>query len=287
MQGIIDKRTRSALFRERMATAMALSGTSRAALARAIGIDRSTISQLLSGDDTRLPGAHVVAGAAQVLGVSADWLLGLTDRPEQAGELLSTTLSISEAGRAADIDDQIYAWHEEARGYKIRHVPATLPDILKTSALMEWEYRATYNQTPGRAIEVAEARLDWMRSSTSDYEIAIPLHELNALAEGSGYYAGLSADIRHEQLVWLQTVHHQLYPTLRVFLFDARHVFSAPITVYGPKIAAIYLGRFNIAFRDRERVQALTQHFDWLIRESAHSARQVPEFLQALLVKVE
>ena len=107
MQDKITKAQRAGLFRDRLTTAMTLTGMSRAALARHVGIDRSTISQILSGDDTRLPGAHVVAGAAEGLGVSADWLLGLTDRPEQAGELLATTLSISEAGRAAEVDDQI------------------------------------------------------------------------------------------------------------------------------------------------------------------------------------
>ena len=141
MLQIMNKRDRAALLRDRLSTAMALSGTSRAALARQVGIDRSSISQILAPEDARLPGAHVLAGVAQVLGVSADWLLGLTDRPEQAGELLATTLSISEAGRAAEIDDQLFAWHEEARGYKIRHVPATLPDMLKIGKFMEWEYR--------------------------------------------------------------------------------------------------------------------------------------------------
>lgn len=279
---IPDKRQRAALFRDRIAAAMALNGMSRAALARQVGIDRSTVSQILSARDARLPGAHVVAGCAQTLGVSADWLLGLTDRPEQAGELLSTTSSISEAGRAADVDDQIFAWHEEAAGYKIRHVPATLPDMIKINEVMEWEYRATFNQSPGQAIAVAETRLEWMRSTTSDYEIAIPMHELQALAEGSGYYKGLPAEIRRAQFDWFLKVYDQLYPTLRVFVFDARHVFSAPITVFGPKIAAIYLGRFNLAFRDRDRVQALTRHFDWLIRESAISERETPKFLSQI-----
>ena len=286
MMDIPDKRQRAALFRDRLAAAMALAGTSRAALARRLGVDRSTISQILTADDTRMPGAHVVAGAAQVLGVSADWLLGLTDRPEQAGELLATTLSLWEAGRAADIDDQIFAWHEEAVGHKIRHVPATLPDMLKTTALMEWEYRPSFNRSPGSAIAVAEARLDWMRSTSCDYEIALPVHELSALAEGSGYYAGLAPGIRRAQFDWFLEVYDQFYPTLRLFVFDARQVFSAPITVFGPKIAAIYLGRFNIAFRDRDRVQALTSHFDWLVRESLSSARQVPALLTELRGKI-
>ncbi|MBF9032593.1 helix-turn-helix domain-containing protein [Rhodobacterales bacterium HKCCE3408] len=286
MLEISDKRGRATLFRERLAAGMTLSGTSRAALARAIGIDRSTISQILSAEDGRMPGAHVVAGAAQTLGVSADWLLGLTDRPEQAGELLATTLSISETGRATEVDDQIFRWHEEAAGYKIRHVPATLPDMLKTTALMDWEYRATFNETPHQAIARAEARRDWMRSTRCDYEIALPFHELAALSEGSGYYFGLDADTRREQFDWFLDAYDELYPTLRVFVFDARRVFSAPLTVFGPKIAAIYLGRYNIAFRDRDRVQALTRHFDWLIRESLSSARQVPVLLKDLRGKV-
>ena len=158
--------------------------------------------------------------------------------------------------------------------------------MLKTKEVMEWEYRATYNQSPGQAIEIAEARLEWMRASTSDYEIAVPLHEMTAMAEGSGYYAGLRPEARRAQLDWLLNMHRELYPVLRLFLFDAQRVFSAPITVFGPKIATIYLGRYHIAFRDRERVQAMTRHFDWLIRESAYSARQVPDFIKTLHVKI-
>lgn len=286
MVDLSNKLSRAALFRDRLAAAMVTAGATRSGLARAVGVDRSTITQILSDSAARLPGGHVVAGAAQALGVSADWLLGLTDRPEQAGELLATTLSISETGRASRIDDRIFAWHQEAAGYKIRHVPATLPDALKTTEVMEWEYRETFNQTPDRAIAVAEARRDWMRATTSDYEIAIPLHELQALAEGSGYYRSLPASARRAQLAWFLEVHDELYPTLRVFVFDARRVFSAPLTVFGPKLAAIYLGRFNIAFRDRDRVQALTRHFDWLIRESVYTARDVPDLWRALAAAI-
>jgi hypothetical protein len=50
----------------------------------AIGVDRSTVSQLLSAEGARLPNAQVVAECAAALGVTADWLLGLSDRPEQA-----------------------------------------------------------------------------------------------------------------------------------------------------------------------------------------------------------
>ena len=280
MRSIINKLDRAALFRTRLAEAMEQTGTSRAALARATGVDRSTVTQLLSEADARMPGGHLVAACAETLSVSTDWLLGLSDRPEASADLLTATLT--EAERATSADDQIYAWHQEAAGYKIRHVPATLPDMLKTRAVMEWEYADTMNRSPGQAIAVAEARLDWMRASESDYEIALPLHEMRSFAEGTGYYTDLPAGVRREQIDWILSVHDQLYPTLRLFLYDAARVYSAPITIFGPKLAAIYLGRYYVAFRDRDRVRALTRHFDWLVREASHTARDVTPVLSDL-----
>ncbi|WP_420397436.1 helix-turn-helix domain-containing protein [Nioella sp.] len=280
MRSIINKLDRAALFRTRLAEAMEQSGTSRAALARSAGVDRSTVTQLLSEADARMPGGHLVAACAETLSVSTDWLLGLSDRPEASADLLTATLT--EAERATSADDQIFAWHQEAAGYKIRHVPATLPDMLKTRAVMEWEYAGTMNRSPGQAIAVAEARLDWMRASESDYEIALPLHEMRSFAEGTGYYADLPAGVRREQIDWILSVHDQLYPTLRLFLYDAARVYSAPITIFGPKLAAIYLGRYYVAFRDRDRVRALTRHFDWLVREASHTARDLTPVLSDL-----
>ena len=43
-------------------------------------------------DGARLPGAQIAASCAQVLGVSADWLLGLSDRPESADALTSADI---------------------------------------------------------------------------------------------------------------------------------------------------------------------------------------------------
>ncbi len=74
-----------------------------------------------------MPNAQLAADSARALGVSADWLLGLSGRPEPIADLLAASLSLTEAPRAL-IDERIFAWHQEAAGYKIRHVPATLPD---------------------------------------------------------------------------------------------------------------------------------------------------------------
>lgn len=276
-----DKRARAALFRARLGEAITAKRSNQSALAREIGVDRSTVSQLLNGAGARLPNAQVVGECARALGISADWLLGLTDRPETAADILANSLSLTEAPRAL-VDEQIFQWHKEAAGYKIRHVPAALPDMLKTRAMLEWEYAPHLGRSTDQVIGASEDRMEWMRAAQSDYEIALPVSEMQSFARGEGYYADLPAEIRREQIARLIDVSAQLYPRLRVYLFDARRVFSAPVTIFGPLLAVIYIGRNYMAFRDTERVQALTGHFDRLLREATVSAREVPGFLADL-----
>jgi transcriptional regulator with XRE-family HTH domain len=285
MRSRVDKRDRASLFRTRLQLAMGQSGTSQAELARQIGVDRSTVSQLLAPDGARLPNAQVVAECAAALGVSSDWLLGLSDRPERAVDLVAAALTMTEAPRAL-IDERIFAWHQEAAGYKIRHVPAALPDMLKTPAMLLWEYEPSLGRTTEQAIGASQDRLAWMRRAQSDYEMALPMHELASFARAEGYYAGIPADIRLAQIDYLTELHDQLYPTLRVVLFDARRVYSAPVTVFGPLLAVLYLGRNYLAFRDTERVQAISRHFDLLVREADVTSRGFPAHLAMLREQV-
>lgn len=280
----IDKRDRASLFRQRLSLAMAERDVTQSGLARAVGVDRSTVSQLLGDAGARLPNAQVVAECATALGVSVDWLLGLTDRPERLADLLAASLTITEAPRAL-IDERIFGWHREAAGYKIRHVPATLPDMLKSRALMRWEYEPQLGRTADQAIGASEDRLNLMARSGSDYEIAMPAHELGAFARAEGYYADLPADIRAGQIARLRELYSQLYPALRIYLFDARRVFSSPVTIFGPLFAVLYLGRHYIAFRDNARVTSFSAHFDWLVREAELGARDFPAYLDKLAVE--
>jgi transcriptional regulator with XRE-family HTH domain len=277
----VDKRLRAAQFRKRLGRALTDSQMTQSALARAVGVDRSTISQLLTDDGARLPNAHVVGACASALGVSADWLLSLSDRPESAAELLAGSLTMTEAPRAL-VDQRIFDWHREATGYKIRHVPAALPDMLKTRTLLEWEYSPHLGRTATQAIGASEDRLTLMRQSQSDYEIAMPLYELTSFAAGTGYYEGLPVDIRSEQIDRLSELCEQLYPRLRIYQFDAKRLYSAPLTIFGPLLCVFYAGQHYMAFRDSDRIETFTQHFDTLVRESDFTARQLPDQLRAL-----
>ncbi len=277
----MDKRDRAHLFKIRLSEAMAVKSATQSGLARDVGVDRSTISQLLTRDTARMPNAQVVAECATALGVSGDWLLGLSDKPERAADLLAASMQVSQAPRAL-IDEQIFEWHQEAAGYKIRHVPAALPDMLKTRAMLQWEYEPHLGRTAKQAIGASRDRLDWIQQSLSDYEIAMPLYEIESLSTSTGYYRGLPRDVRDEQMQYLTQLHAELYPSLRVFLFDARRLWSAPLTVFGPLVAVLYVGQHYMAFRDRERVRVLTEQFDGLVREAYVSERDWPAHLQAL-----
>ncbi|WP_170429053.1 helix-turn-helix domain-containing protein [Ruegeria arenilitoris] len=281
MQDKIDKRDRAAQFRLRLARAMEERHVSQSALARHIGVDRSTVSQLLTDEGARLPNAHVVGSCASALGVSADWLLSLSDRPESAAELLASSLTVTEAPRAL-VDERIFEWHQEAAGYKIRYVPATLPDMLKTRAVLEWEYAPHLGRTADQAIGASADRLKWMRSAQSDYEIAMPLYELDSFAHASGYYEGLCPKIRLEQIDHLLEICEQLYPRLRIYLFDAKRLYSAPVTIFGPLLSVFYAGSHYMAFRDRDRIETFTRHFDRLVREADLTARDFPDHLRQL-----
>ncbi|MFN0114887.1 MAG: helix-turn-helix domain-containing protein [Paracoccaceae bacterium] len=285
MPEILYRELRAARFRDRLVAAMADRGMSQSALARATRSDRSTISQLVSGDPPRLPGGQIVAECAAALGISSDWLLGLSDRPEKPADLLATSLTITEAPRAL-IDETIFGWHREAAGYKIRHVPATLPDMLKTREMLRWEYAPQLGRTAEQAIGASEDRLAWMRSARSDYEMAFPVHELVAFARAEGYYRGLPPELRRAQLDHWRRLYEQLYPGLRIYLFDARRVFSAPVTIFGPLLAVLYLGRHYLAFRDTARIASLSGHFDWLVREAETGARDFPAALRGLMSEI-
>lgn len=277
----MDKRQRANLFRKRLLEAMSMKNITKSGLSRAANVDRSTVGQLLKNDHPRLPNAQLTAEAAEALGVSADWLLGLTNRPETPGDIVAAALSLSPAERTS-ADEQLLEWHKEAAGYKVRHVPATLPDILKTKDMLDWEYASVRERRLPEAYSAMQDQLEWLSSGVSDYEIALPIHEIEACAAGTAYYKNVEVGIRQEQLKFIADHCDQMFPRLRIFLFDAHRVFSSPVTIFGPNLAVVYVGQCYLAFREIERVKALSSHFDWLVREAVVDARNVPTYIRSL-----
>lgn len=278
----MDKRERALIFRTRLNERMTADNFSRSALARECGVDRSTIAQLLSEDDDRLPNAHLAAECAFALGVSADWLLGLSERSENTADLLEASFRVTEAERTS-ADAQIGDWHREAAGYKIRHVPASLPDMLKTKAVIDFEYAAFLDKTPEQAGSALQDQTEWLRQPGSDYEICVSREMVESLARGEGYWRGLPEAARQEQINHLIHCCRDFYPSLRLYLYESKVVFSAPVTIFGPLLAVVYIGRYYMVFREARQVQALTDHFDQLVRDSETDARSAARVIAAMM----
>ena len=270
-------------FRERLTELVREAGGSKVALARSLQIDRTTLTQLLSAGNRRLPRTETLVALARHANVSIDWLLGLRHDDPGRTQVLSEQPSLERDVRAHD-DERLIGWLTEAKGMKVRYVPSTLPDLLKTDAVIRFE-STSYGDHPDQKIETAEARLRWQRRPEADMECCSASQALVGFARGEGIWRELPARDRREQLERISDLTYELYPTFRWFLFDGRQHYSVPVTVFGTRRAALYVGRMFLVFTTDEHVQAMSQNFDALIRAATIQPPDVPKYCRQLLAQ--
>jgi len=277
----MDKIQRATIFRNRLEDAMRSADMNVGELARVASVDRSTLGQLLSDSGARLPNGHTLAEVARTLHVSADWLLGLSGAPQTAADVLEGSLNIAERTRTP-LDENVFGWWQDAVGSKIRYVPASLPDPLKTNAVLEYEFNHALDKTPRQAIIDVQEKLAYARLPETDLEICMPMQTAVALVRGDAVWEGLDRSVREDQRQRMATIVDELYPTLRLYLFDARPVYSAAYTVFGTQRAAMYLGHMFLVFNTTRHVQALARHFDSLVRQATVQADASAAWLRDL-----
>jgi transcriptional regulator with XRE-family HTH domain len=252
----------------------------RSTLAAKVGIDRSTLSQLLSKENDRLPRADTVAAIASTLQVSLDWLLGLTHEERLGANILEKSFQIQPR---SPVDEDLMRWHGEATGYKIRYVPQSLPDQVKTPAVIAFEYGELHAVDRDQAQTRQVDRLTYSRLPETDIEICMPVQALCSLARGEDIWAGLPLAARVEQLEEIKSQAQELYPSMRWFLYDGLSHYSAPVTIFGPQRAAIYIGGMYFVFNTTEHIRVLTRHFDGLIRSAKVQPHEIGRYAETLL----
>ena len=280
-----ERRDTVSAFRSRLELAMDRIGINQSGLARAIGVDRSTLSQLLSRSGDRLPRADTVASMATALQVSTDWLLGLVEETGQGAAILQEQVEIARTDLTMSSDTMLEEWHADTVGYKVRYVPSTLPDLVKTDAVVKHEYAVYRAKSPEEAKSVAETRLAQSRVPEMEMEICMSWQMLQTFAAGQGTWAEFPVDVRRNQLDHMAAVLSELYPRVRLFLYDGREVFSVPYTVFGPKRAAIFLGQMYFVFNTRDHIRTLSDHFDRLVRAAEVQAHEIPGYVLAQKAK--
>lgn len=277
----MDKRNVSGVFRERLKLLLAREGVNQAAFAASVGIDRSALSQLLSGAAVRLPRAETLVAVASQHKVSLDWLLGLTN-DETLGSDLRETFAIEED--TGGVDETLLAkWHAEAIGTKIRYVPAGIPDLLRSPALIEYE-SARSRRSRESQIDAAQHRIDYSRRLETDMEACMPRHTLEIFARGMGIWNEMPKVARRSQLDHMASLLDDLYPGLRLYLYDGRARYSVPFTIFGPVRAAVYIGDMYLVLNATAAIRALMLHFDNLVRAAEVNAHEVANFARSLSV---
>ncbi|PSJ63850.1 helix-turn-helix domain-containing protein [Pseudaminobacter soli (ex Li et al. 2025)] len=275
----MDKRDLSGVFRERLKTLLQRSGQNQSAFAASVGIDRSALSQLLSDEATRLPRAETLMTIAAEHKVSLDWLLGLSQDEGLTGEIRES-LEIEEGPGGFD-RTLLAKWHSEAAGTKIRYVPAGIPDLLRTDALVEYEADISNRSRQTQAGET-QYRIDYSRRPETDMEVCMPRHTLEIFARGMGIWDRFPERERREQLHHMADLMEDLYPTFRLFLYDGRLRYSVPYTIFGPYRAAIYVGDMYMVLNATQPIRTLTRHFDNLIRSAEINAHESAGFARRL-----
>jgi transcriptional regulator with XRE-family HTH domain len=283
---VVQRRDMLDTFRDRLGDVIRRSGLNQSRFAAATGVDRSTLSQLLSSSNRRLPRVETLTQVAQTHQVSIDWLLGLTHGGPMQAELMEEQTSFALDALAPN-DERLLAWFAEAAGYKVRYVPQTLPDLLKTEAVIRHELDHWVAARPEQKIESAAVRLALTRTSGSDLECCSSVQSLESFARGEGVWRGFPIAHRRDQLHQIAELADELYPMFRWFLFDGLQRYSVPVTVFGPQRAAIYLGQMYLVLTSADHVRTLSAHVDDLIRGAVVQPPDVPSLARSLAAELE
>lgn len=278
----MDKRDVTALFRARLKILLGRENVNQSAFAASVGIDRSALSQLLSGAAVRLPRAETLVSIAAEHKVSLDWLMGLTTDDGFNGDFRDSFAIEEDPG---GFDETLLArWHAEAAGAKIRYVPAGIPDLLRSPALIGYEADMSRRSRESQ-IDETQYRIDYSRRLETDMEVCMPRHTLEIFAKGLGIWGGMSRRDRKAQLAHMADLIDDLYPGLRLYLYDGRLRYSAPFTIFGPVRAALYVGDMYLVLNATAAIRALTGHFDNLIRAAEVNAHEASAFARGLPVE--
>lgn len=269
-------------FKLRLASLIARSGLSVSAFSKRCGLDRSALSQFLNEGTLRLPRSETLVSIAASENVSVDWLLGLSQDDAVVGEV-SSVFDIEHAspeqGRSL-----LAQWHTEASGYKIRYAPSSLPDLLRTPAVVNFEFGEKPLVLTKDKTEFAREQLDYSRLPETDMEVVMPYQRLENLAAGTDIWDGLLRGQRQAQLEHMMRLIEELYPTFRLFLYDGRKHFLSPFTVFGPKRAAVYLGDMYMVINSVDHIRQLSRRFDEAIRAASIPPDRVMDWIQKLKV---
>ena len=273
---------RVSLFQTRLREVILDSGLNHSQFAESVGVDRSTMSQLLSRENLRLPRADTIASIAETYQVSIDWLLGLSQEGSLGASMVhGPSFALEDFGNS--IHDSFLEWHRQALGYKVCYVPTTLPDPFKIEPVSAFEF-----ERYGLGDIDQEARDGQLKllQQRSEMEVCQSRQVLRSFALGEGMWGKLSVSDRVEQLRYCIELYSLLYPSFRWFLYDSQKTYSAPFSIYGPLRAVLFMGQLYVVINSNDHIRKLTSRFGQLICEAVVQPHEVQNELKQLISEI-
>jgi transcriptional regulator with XRE-family HTH domain len=269
------------IFRERVQHVLSRTGLTYAAFARKARLDRSTLSQLLTGPMPRLPRAETLAAIANAAHVSVDWLLGLSQREEIGAEIIEAVMQF-EPYRGTPAHDTFLGWLKAAQGSRVCTVPIAMPDLLKMDDVLRVEYPSAFQAGGMTPADAVARRLDMLRQPHQQLEIVASRDCFAHFASGMGQWSELSAAVRREQLNHMISLSDELYPSLRIYLYDMGRTYSVPFTLFGTQRVAVFLGSSYLVLNSAAHILLFSARFDELIRAAVVQPHQFSDYVSKL-----
>ena len=230
------------------------SDLNQSAFATAVGIDRSALSQLLSGASTRLPRAETLLNIAAEFKVSLDWLLGLSQDEGVTGEIRES-LEIEEARDGFD-RTLLAKWYRRGRGHQ---------DPLRAGRHSRSSAHRRARRLRSRHHQQEPSRRRPTKRNTAStttggrkptWKSACRATRWRSLRAAWAYGIVFPKPTAASNFAHMATLLDDLYPTFRLFLYDGRMRYSIPYTIFGPYRAAIYVGDMYLVLNATQPVQA-------------------------------
>ena len=278
--------SRVSVFRDRIAQVVSKSNLNHSQFAKSIGVDRSTLSQLLSENDLRLPRADTLASIAEHCNVSVDWLLGITDTGSPNTQLLTGPLELEQYCES-NLETRLIQWYIEAQHYKVRYIPSTLPDFMKLEQVVACEFRRYGMGKIDQSIRESQFLLAQLRNGKSEMEACMSLQDLQSFAYAQGVWGDVPVAVRQQQLRHMIRLNQELYPRFRWHLFDGRIMYTAAFSIFGPLRAVVFLGQHFLVLNSAKHVRLLTRRFEDLIRHAIVHPHDINATLKQLLDEID
>jgi hypothetical protein len=179
--------------------------------------------------------------------------------------------------------DAFLGWFKAAQGCRICTVPIGMPDLLKVDDVLRLEYAAAFETGAMTPSDAVRRRLEMVRQPHQQLEIATSKDSFAHFASGIGLWSRLSAAIRREQIKHMIALADELYPSLRVYLYEPGQAYSAPFTIFAAQRVAIFLGSSYLVLNAAEHILLFASRFDDLIRAAVVQPHQFTSYLRELL----